>query len=148
MKGDKYYFDTSALLPYYREEPASVQVQKLLAEVRPPVLLSTLTRIEMASAIARWARMKEINEAQATLIENTFYQDISQGYFLIKPLAEIHYQQAEKWLCARKTALRTLDALHVSCCWGFQAALITCDHLMHEAALALGLESTCITPSA
>lgn len=146
MKGDKYYFDTSALLPYYREEPASGRVQAMLESLGPPVLLSSLTRVEMASAIARWTRMKEVDEAQATLVENTFYQDISQGYFLIKPLAEIHYQQAEKWLSARKTALRTLDALHVACCWGFQASLVTCDHTMHEAARALGLESTCLAP--
>jgi predicted nucleic acid-binding protein len=145
MNGDKYYLDTSALLPYYREEPASEQIQKMLDRVRPPVLISDLTRVEMASAIARWARMKEIDESQAALIENSFYHDISQGLYLIRPLAQIHFQQAEKWLSARKTALRTMDALHVACCWGIQAALITCDHIMHESAVALGLESTCIS---
>lgn len=145
MNGDRYYFDTSALLPYYRHESISDRIQNMLSKVRPPVILSDLTRVEMASAIARWTRMKEIDDSQAILIENTFYQDISQGLYLIQPLTAIHFQQAEKWLSARKTAMRTLDALHVACCWGFQTELVTCDHIMHEAATALGLKSICIS---
>lgn len=141
MNGDNIYFDTSALLPYYREEQSSSQVQTLLNKLQPPVLLSDLTRVEMASAIARWTRMKEIDEPQAALVENTFEQDIHSGLYLIRPLTTIHYRQAEKWLSARKTALRTLDALHISCCWNFHATLITCDNMMHEAAVMLGLES-------
>ncbi|MDZ7761975.1 MAG: type II toxin-antitoxin system VapC family toxin [Desulfovermiculus sp.] len=74
MSGDNKYFDTSALLPYYREEPASKDVQVLLGRLRPPVLLSDLTRVAMASAIARWTRMNEIDEPQAALIENTFFE--------------------------------------------------------------------------
>ena len=144
MSGDDYYFDTSALLPYYREENTSPEVQTVLSQIHPPVLLSDLTRVEMASAIARWARMKEIEEPQAALIENTFEQDIRLGLFRVQPLAPIHYQKTEKWLSARKTALRTLDAIHIACCWGLHAKLITCDHIMHDAAEMLGLESVLI----
>ena len=141
MSGDNIYLDTSALLPFYREEKASESIQTLLNGIQPPLLLSDLTRVEMASAIARWVRMKEIREPQAALIENTFNQDILSGLYLVRPLTAIHYQQAEKWLSARKTALRTLDALHIACCWSSHAQLITCDRTMHEAAGMLGLES-------
>jgi len=144
MSGDDYYFDTSALLPYYREENTSPEVQTVLSQIHPPVLLSDLTRVEMASAIAHWARMKEIEEPQAALIENTFEQDIRLGLFRVQPLAPIHYQKTEKWLSARKTALRTLDAIHIACCWSLHAKLITCDHIMHDAAEMLGLESVLI----
>ncbi len=65
MNGDNIYLDTSALLPYYREEEASHRVESLLRKIKPPVLLSELTRVEMASAIARWTRMNEISEPQA-----------------------------------------------------------------------------------
>ncbi len=141
MNGANIYFDTSALLPYYREEKSSPQVENLLREIQPPVLLSELTRVEMASAIGRWTRMKEIDEPQAALVENTFEQDVQSGFFLVRTLTSRHFRQAEKWLSARKTALRTLDALHIACCWNFQAKLITCDDVMHEAAMLLGLES-------
>ena len=144
MSGDDYYFDTSALLPYYREEHTSPEIQTLLSQIQPPVLLSDLTRVEMASAIARWTRLKEIKEPQAALIENTFEQDIRSGLYQVRPLAQIHYQKAEKWLSARKTALRTLDAIHIACCWSLHAKLVTCDHIMHDAAEMLGLESVLI----
>ncbi len=141
MNGDDVYLDTSALLPYYRAAESSRQVEDLLLETQPPVLLSELTRVETASAIARWARMKEINESQAALVENTFEQDIQSGLFLVRPVTSIHFRKAEKWLSARKTALRTLDVLHMACCWNFQAKLVTCDSVMHKAAMLLGLES-------
>lgn len=121
-----------------------MQVEKLLNKTQPPVLLSDLTRVEMASAIARWTRMNEIDEPQAALIENTFEQDVQAGLYLIRPLSSTHYRRAEKWLSARKTALRTLDALHIACCWSFATKLVTCDNVMHKAAGMLGLESMLI----
>lgn len=144
MNGVNIYLDTSALLPYYRAEKSSRKVEDLLREIPPPVLLSELTRVEMASAIARWTRMKEIDESQAALVENTFEQDVQSGLFMIRPVTSSHFRKAEKWLSARKTALRTLDALHIACCWNFQTKLVTCDSVMHEAAMLLGLESILI----
>ena len=141
MNGVNIYLDTSALLPYYREENSSSKVEALLHETQPPVLLSELTRVEMASAIARWTRMQEIDETQAALVENTFEQDIQSGLFLVRELTSRHFRQAEKWISARKTALRTLDALHISCCWSLQAKLVTRDNVMHQAAKKLALES-------
>ena len=41
----------------------------------------------------------------------------------------------------RREALRTLDALHIACCWNLRAKLITCDNIMHKSALMLGLGS-------
>ena len=147
MNGDNIYLDTSALLPYYREEAVSRRVQAFLNTLRPPVLLSDLTRVEIASAIARWVRMEEISEPQAALLENTFAQDAGAGLFVTRPLTTTQYQQAEKWLSARKTALRTLDALHVACCWSLRARLVTCDSIMHQAAVNLGLESLLLSPN-
>ena len=141
MNGDNIYLDTSALLPYYREEESSIQVEHLLHEIQPPVLISELTRVEMASAIARWTRMQEIDETQASLVENTFEQDVQSGLFLIRELSSKHFRQAEKWISARKNALRTLDALHIACCWSWTAKLITRDNVMHQAAMMLALES-------
>ena len=104
------YLDTSALLPYYREEPSSQKVESLLQSIRPPVLISDLTRVEFISAISKWFRMGEISESQANLLENTFFKDIRTNLFISQPLTTRHYRQAEKWLSSRKTSLRTLDA--------------------------------------
>lgn len=141
MNGANIYLDTSALLPYYREEQSSRQVENLLRATQPPVLLSELTRVEVASALARWTRTNEIDEPQAALIENTLEQDVQAGLYLIHPVGSTHFRRAERWISARKTALRTLDTLHIACCWSLRAKLITCDTIMHKAALMLGLES-------
>jgi len=49
------------------------------------------------------------------------------------------YHQAEKWLSGRKTSLRTLDALHLACCWSMEAEIITCDAVLQQSAEFLGI---------
>ncbi len=142
MNEDKrFYLDTSALLPYYREEKASRSIQDLLSQTKPPVLISSLTRVEFASALARWVRTEEISEVDANLIERTFNDDIKSGLFIRQPLTPIHFNQAETWLLGRKTTLRTLDALHLACSWSLKAELITCDNIMQRSADILGIKS-------
>jgi len=139
-----YYIDTSALLPYYREERLSRQVESLLTSLQPPILISNLTKVEFSSAIARWVRTEELSEIQANLLENTFSKDINSGLFLCRQIMPLHFNQAEKWLSYRKTSLRTLDALHIACSWDNNAKLITCDTIMHRSAEILGIENTFI----
>ena len=55
------YFDTSALLPYYRQEAASRAVQQLLQSQTQPVLISDLTRVEVARALARTAALRTLD---------------------------------------------------------------------------------------
>ena len=143
---DQFYYDTSALLPYYREETLSKMVQDILISLQPPVIICDLTKIEFASALARWIRMDEISEAQANLVENTFAKDIGSGLFLCKTLNTSHYRQAEKWLYSRKTAIRTLDALHLACCWHVDAEMITCDNVLYQSARILGVRARFLSP--
>ena len=138
---DKFYFDASALLPYYRNESNSLLIQDFLLEVDPPVLTSRLTRVEFALAIARWVRMDGLNEAEACLIENAFTDDIKSGLFVAQSLSRSHFNQAEKWISLRRTSLRTLDALHLAFSWSSEAEMITCDKILHQSASNLGVNS-------
>jgi predicted nucleic acid-binding protein len=104
-------------------------------------LISDLTKVEFVSAIARWTRTGEIDDSQAALIENIFNRDVNSGLFEARRVMVEHFMQAEKWLSARKTALRTLDALHIACSWGYDAKLITCDVIMHRSANILGIDN-------
>ena len=97
-----YYLDTSALLPYYRKEDASQPIQEFLSSLKAPVIISDLTEVEFASALSRWVRMKEIIEAQASLVENGFAEDSRSGLFRRLPLTTKHYRQAKKWISSRK----------------------------------------------
>lgn len=142
---DMLYFDTSALLPYYREEPTSRMINALLESVEPPVLISDLSRVEFFSALARWVRMHEIEESQAGLVENAFLEDIRSGLFLSYPIKTAHYRQSERWLCSRNSSLRTLDSLHLACCLHQGAEMVTCDQLLHKAAETFGVRSRLVS---
>lgn len=142
-----FYFDTSALLPYYREEAASSLINDMLVGLEPPVLISDLTRVEFLSAVARWVRMNELTESQAGLIENTFLEDVRCGLFVGCPLKREHYRQAERWISSRKSSLRTLDGLHLACCLQQGAEMVTCDALLHSAASTFGIPSRLVDAS-
>lgn len=135
------YFDTSALLPYYRQEQASDQVQALLLVQSQPVLISYLTEVEVASALARWVRMGELADAEANRIESAFCDDIRQGRFVRCLIETMHYQRAIHWIGMRKTSLRTLDALHLACAEHHQACLVTEDDALLNAAVFFGLDA-------
>ncbi len=138
---NKIYLDTSAVLPYYRNESTSHHIQKILTVVEPPALISSLTKVEFASAIARWVRMGELTEAEASLIESTFNSDINAGLFRSQSISPKHFNQAKKWISSRNNALRTLDALHLAASWSSDAEMITCDKILHQSAELLGISS-------
>lgn len=135
------YFDTSAVLPYYRQEQASERVQALLATQTQPVLISHLTEVEVASALARWVRMEELSEQQANRIESAFHDDVSHGRFARCPIEIEHYRRAAYWIGMRKTSLRTLDALHLACAEHHAAHLISEDEALVNAAIFFGLNA-------
>jgi predicted nucleic acid-binding protein len=88
--------------------------------------------------------MGEISESQANVIENTFNADSNAGLYLQKSLETTCYKQAEKWLSARKTSMRTLDALHLACSIKSQAIMVTCDVVLHKSAEIFGVPSLLI----
>ncbi|WP_043531884.1 type II toxin-antitoxin system VapC family toxin [Litchfieldella xinjiangensis] len=134
------YFDTSAILPYYRQEADSENVQVLLDRQTRPVLISQLTQVEVASALARWVRMAELTEPQANRIESAFHEDISAGRFAVCNVDAAYFQRAAHWLLARKTSLRTLDALHMACAEAHHCQLITLDEALLSASRYFGLD--------
>lgn len=135
------YLDTSALLPYYRQEPASEAVEAFLRSQRRPVRVSRLVEVEFCSALARWVRMCEFDDAQAMLVEHAYLDDLRACRFELIPLPSQAYLQARDWLLGRTVALRTLDALHLAACRQAEAQLVTCDRLLHRSAERLGVAS-------
>jgi len=129
------YFDTSALIPYYRPEPLSDRVQALLlASGDDPVCLSFLTETEFASALGRLVRMGELKNEEAAKIQAAFMEDIRRGCYQVLELHREHFHLARDWLCTQKTALRTLDALHLAAAALAEAELVTADEVMAKAA--------------
>ena len=133
------YADPSVLLPYYREEPASAAVEALFMGQSTPVVISELSRVEFASALARWVRMGELTEPQANRVESAFYEDVSEGRFDVRAVTGDMFQRAHYWLLTRRTNLRTLDSLQLACAEVSEASFVTLDEDLFEAAEFLGL---------
>jgi uncharacterized protein with PIN domain len=62
--GQYLFFDTSALVKYFREEPGSARVITLIEEDRHAVRISALARVEFVSAIHRKRREGLLSQAQ------------------------------------------------------------------------------------
>lgn len=124
-----YYFDTSALLPYYREEALTPKIQTLVSSLKPPVLINQLNLVEMASALSRWCRTQELSKEQALMIHELFYQHINLGLYRVLPVSEHEFKCAESWLLQRDTSLRSLDALHLASAFYTNACLVTADKM-------------------
>lgn len=140
------YLDSSVLLPFYRTEALSQQVQHLLNTTTAPVIITELTLVEFASALARWTRTKELAEEHAIMIEQALHADINNHCFLVKPLHAAIYQQAKNWLAERKTALKTFDALHLASSFLLKSKLITADNILASAANTLSVPAQLIRP--
>lgn len=133
------YLDTSSVLPYYRQEAHSEAVQELLLYRSEPVAISELTRLEFASAFARWVRMDELDEPHAQRAQRAFDEDVAADRYLLRAILPEHMELARGWLVARTTSLQTLDALHLACAAHEDAELVTFDEAMAAAADTLGV---------
>lgn len=133
------YLDTSALLPLYRLELLSEKVEALLERMRP--VISPLVEVEVASAVARWLRTGELTVDQAHAVDRAFAEDLQLGALQRCAIEERHYWQARTWLMERRTALRTLDSLHLACAADQGLTLVTADRLFAEAASTLGVDA-------
>ena len=134
------YFDTSVIAPLYRTEALTTTAESLLQQYRP--VISLLTEVELASTVARWVRMNELDEAQAARVENTFAEDLRLAVYERAELQDRNYWRARTWLQQRNTGLRTLDALHLALAVENGWPLITADQQLHEAARALNAQSS------
>ena len=134
------YLDTSALLPYYRSEARSETIEAFLRERVESVAISDLTLVEVASALARWVRLDELDEAHALAIERALDTDVDAGRFSVEVLTPRHTRLARRWLLGRRVTLRTLDTLHLACAAQLEARLVTLDRALAREAKALGIE--------
>lgn len=141
MTGPEHYLDTSALLPYYREAPASRAVEEFLQSLSSPVKVSRLAEAELAAALAGWVSAGELDEPQALLIENAYLEDLRAGLLDLTPVPALAYGRARDWLLKRAVPLDTLDALHLAACHETGAELVTCDEHLHKAAVQLAVRS-------
>jgi uncharacterized protein len=141
-----YYVDTSALVSAYLSgEPEHQQLRQLLLEGDAPVVTSTLTRVEFASAIAAAGRAGRLRRQRVLL--DRFDTDCRDG----GPVTLLDLDATGVLPLARRLVrvhpIRTLDAIHLAVALtdatelaaGEPVSLVTRDKAQAAAAESLGL---------
>jgi hypothetical protein len=133
------YLDTSALAKWYVNERGSDAFVAYLQGLDSAVI-SSLTRAEMRSLLARRRRMGDFDAALESILFSAFLDDIASGALLLQTVDDARFDDAV-CLIGRypEYPLRALDALHL--CVARHSGLetlATADAVMADAARAMG----------
>jgi uncharacterized protein len=132
------YIDTSVLVSYYCPEPLSTKAEKIIIKADTPVI-SPLTEVEFASALARKTREQEISAESSNKILNEFKSHVRQTFYRKIPIDAACYNLAFNWLSGNDTPLATLDSLHLAIASLNNLKIVTADKQLAKAARKLGL---------
>ena len=134
------FFDTSALVKRYYEEPGTETVDALI-EGNEMVVISSLSVIEMASAFRRKYNRTTISETQVNRLLSAFFEE-SMARFVVVPLAESVLGGA--FALVLEDDLRTLDSIQLATALALDSdddplRFVTADAELAAAAEANGL---------
>ena len=108
-----YYLDTSILAAYYCPEPLSEKVEKIIISAKRPCI-SFLTEVELASAISRKIREKNLSPEDGNKIFNQFQIHLKESIYRLISVEDRHYQTAKNRILQFAVPLKTLDAIHLA----------------------------------
>jgi uncharacterized protein len=132
------YFDASVIVPTLGQATSSESVDAFLTASLETFLVSDFGAAEVASALSRLVRMRELDEQDATKRLATFDQWLALD--ITSVTTEAGDISAATSLVRRfELKLLTPDALHVVIAARLGASLVTRDGRMARAAIALGL---------
>ena len=134
-----YYVDTSVLVAYYCPEPISETAEKLILSSKRPCI-SSLTEVELASALARKIRENNLSPDDGNKIFNQFQSHLDQSLYALTVVEDRHYQTAKTWIVQFSTPLKTLDALHLAVAAEGDFTLLTADRHLSISAKYFGID--------
>jgi len=107
------YFDTSALVKFFHDEPGTDKVTLWIEDPKNVIWLLSLARLEFVSVLFRRYRNHEITEQALSTAISGFEQQIA--LFNVQPLGQPVLEEAESLIKehGKVSGLRTLDALHL-----------------------------------
>ena len=134
-----YYLDTSILAAYYCPEPLSEKVEKfIISEKRP--CISSLIEVELASAIARKIREKNLSSEDGNKIFHQFQTHLKDSLYRLIAVEDRHYQTAKNWILQFAVPLKTLDALHLAIAAEGNFTMLTADRQLDISAKYFGID--------
>ncbi len=134
------YIDTSVLVAYYCPEPISTKAEKMIIQAGTPVI-SPLTEVELASALARKVREGQLSIDSSNKILTEFKYHLHQLLYKKVVIDTDCYNLAFSWLSGKDIPLATLDSLHLAAASINNLEIITADKQLSRAARKLGIAS-------
>ena len=138
-----YYLDTSVLAAYYCPEALSGEAEKVIISSKGPAI-SSLTEAELASAISRKIREKNLSPEDGNKIFNQFQTHLKKSLYRLISVEDRHYQSAKNWILQFTVPLKTLDALHLALASADNLTLLTADRQLDIAARHFGIKVVCL----
>jgi len=106
-----YFFDTSALLKRYHQEPGSGKVDEIFSQQEGSFVIASITIAELTSAFVRKFHQGIIKQATLKHVLSQVSQDILTDFWIID-LERHHVMQSRKHIL--KHNLRALDGIQLS----------------------------------
>ena len=116
----KYYFDTCAFLKYYKDEEGSLNVKRLVSRVANPIILSSLTILELVSVLMKYYRKGYLNKRTIRRVFKRIRRDTGIKYttrpFTMIAFPNNSFKRAESILIeyASQYDVGSNDALHLA----------------------------------
>lgn len=136
------FADTSALVKFYYPETDSDMIEKVLLEAEH-IFISSLTIVEMASALWRKVRTGELETDRQALLWNAFLDDLETDKMEMLPLDDRHYVKAADLIkeFGGKYGIKTLDSLHLATAHDLGDTMFLCsDKTLSEVARKMGIK--------
>ena len=134
-----FYLDTSVIVTYYCPEALSGKAEDFLTNHTRPAI-SSLSELEMFSAISRKIREGGLNRRAGSRIIANFLGHVEGHFFKYIPVESHHYRLAGDWMGLFTTKLKTLDALHLAIASSDGLTLVTADQELSESAKSLAMD--------
>lgn len=132
------YLDASILVSFFTLDTLSSRAESIL-KTQSRVVVSNFAAVEFASALARRVRMRLPAEQEARIAFSIFDAWADRTARLVN-MDNTDVSAAAAFLRRLDLTLRTQDALHIAIARRLDAALLTFDKQMKEAARVLGVK--------
>jgi len=132
------YLDASVLVVVLTVEPFTERADRFVRDHPIGLIISDFAAAELASAIARRVRMREVTVDDARSDLSAFDSWAARSVQLIEVTAA-DVALATAFLRRLDLTLRTPDAIHIAIAQRMNATLVTFDQRMAESARALGM---------
>jgi len=140
-----FYVDTSLLVAYYCPEALSEKAEIFLT-AHSPLSISTLTELEIFSAVSRKVREKGLHRATASRILAKFLSHLDGRFYTCFSVETQHVRLARDWIGQFNTSLKSLDAIHLAVASLEGVTLVTGDRDLAESAKILATDVMLIEP--